>query len=183
VLIPRPETELLVETAIQWLQSHPESRRGVDAGTGSGCIPVSIACHIPDINFIAVDTSRAALNVARMNIHRHDLSGQVSLVQANLLSSLTSTYIPSADIAGLQGARFEPHQALDGGETGLDLILQLLEEARRILSPAGLMLLEIEYRQGKIAAKAAAKYFPGASIQVLDDLAGLPRVLQIENSP
>jgi len=191
VLIPRPETELLVETAIQWLQTRPERRMAVDVGTGSGCIPISITHNIPGLKMVAADISRAALEVARTNVQFHHLDRVISLVQTSLLSTFSVRfdlvtanlpYIPSSDIQELQVARFEPRQALDGGSSGLDLIVRLLEDAHRWLSPGGLMLLEIEYRQGEMAAQAAATVFPDASIQVLKDLAGLPRVLKIENS-
>ncbi len=87
-LIPRPETELMVENAIQWLQFNPEAKLGADIGTGCGCIAVSIAKSIPGINFLAVDISYNALQIARRNILQHELKNRIHLIQGNCLNFL-----------------------------------------------------------------------------------------------
>jgi release factor glutamine methyltransferase len=192
VLIPRPETELLVDTALAWLKTHPGSRRAVDIGTGSGCIAVSLARHAPELTVIAADISWQALRVVRQNALRHQVLDRMRLVQMDLLSALAAQeapldllcanlpYIPSPTLVKLPVSRWEPRTALDGGEDGLDFVRRLLEQAPARLKPGGLALLEIEAGQGAPAAALARGAFPQARIQVLPDLAGLPRLLTIE---
>ena len=189
VLIPRPETELLVETASGWLQSRPIRRRAADAGTGSGCIAVSLAASHPDLHVWASDLSRPALEVARQNVLRHQVQDRVQLVQSSLLTAFAGPfdlvcanlpYIPSADLAGLRVAQSEPRLALDGGLDGFASIQLLLADARRWLAPGGLALLEIEARQGAAAVNLARRWIPGARVSVRPDLAGLDRMITIE---
>jgi release factor glutamine methyltransferase len=189
VLIPRPETELLVEQALTWLSAHPHARRAADVGTGSGCIAASLARRVPGLNLLAVDASRPALEVARRNILRHNLSEQISLLQGDLLSAARGPldlvcanlpYIPSATLSQLDVTRHEPRLALDGGPDGLRLIFRLLQDAPRWLAPAGLLLLEIEARQGGAAAALARAALPHARVDVLPDLAGLDRLVRVE---
>jgi release factor glutamine methyltransferase len=92
VLIPRPETELLVELALDWLREHPNRRRAVDVGTGSGCIAISLAANIPDLRLLAVDISRPALRVARLNAERHTVADRVFCLQSDLLSALNGPF-------------------------------------------------------------------------------------------
>lgn len=192
VLIPRPETELLVDTALAWLKAHPGPRRAIDVGTGSGCIAVSLAHHTRELTVIAADISGQALRVARQNALRHAVLDRLRLVQMDLLSALAVEgapldllcanlpYIPRHKLAALPVSRWEPRAALDGGEDGLDFIRRLLEQAPARLKPGGLALLEIEAGQGEPAQALARREFPQAHIQVLPDLAGLPRLLTIE---
>ena len=191
VLIPRPETEMLVEKALDWLKLHPSRRLAVDVGTGSGCIAISLARGIADLHVIAVDTSRPALLVAQENTVNYNLQEQVFSLQTSLLSGLSLgkidlvcanlPYIPSSTLAGLAVSRFEPHQALDGGPQGTTYINTLLEEAPRWLAPGGLMLLEIEAGQGTRVQQSARRCFPDAEIQLFHDLSGNPRLVQVEN--
>ncbi len=189
VLIPRPETELLVEQAIVWLNHHPERRLAADVGTGSGCIAISLAHHIPDLIVLAVDRSRPALEVARENLRRLRLSQRVHLLQADLLSPISASfdvicanlpYIPTARLAELKVAQHEPHTALDGGPAGLDLIHRLLEQAPHRLAPGGLLLAEMDASQALTLPEIARRYFPQAQITLHPDLAGLPRLLAIQ---
>ncbi|HSV85730.1 MAG TPA: peptide chain release factor N(5)-glutamine methyltransferase, partial [Levilinea sp.] len=131
VLIPRPETELLVDTALTWLRDHPKQRRAVDVGTGSGAIAIALAVHVPDLAVVGVDLSRQALQVARRNIWRHQVSQRVNLVHSDLLAGVCAPfdllcanlpYIPTQTLASLDVARFEPWMALDGGTDGLRLV-------------------------------------------------------------
>ncbi|MCJ7530611.1 MAG: peptide chain release factor N(5)-glutamine methyltransferase [Anaerolineales bacterium] len=92
VLIPRPETELLVELTLDWLREHPNRRRAVDVGTGSGCIAISLAANIPDLRLLAVDISRPALQVARLNAERHTVADRVFCLQSDLLSALNGPF-------------------------------------------------------------------------------------------
>ncbi len=187
VLIPRPETELLVELAANWIQAHPQIRRAADVGTGSGCIAVSLAVQYPDVSITAVDSSMPALNIAKQNSKKHaakniaflcgdllsSISGHFDLVCANL------PYIPTQTVKTLSVAVHEPTQALDGGNEGLEIISKLLKDCPRWMSPGGCLLLEIESEQGDSAPALAASLLPEAIIQLHRDLAGLPRILEI----
>lgn len=186
VLIPRPETELLVEAALDWLRTHPGSRRVADVGTGSGCIAVSLAAEVDEVQVVATDRSAAALAVARRNARRHGVSRRLRWVQANLLAPFAGPwdvvcanlpYIPSAQLARLPVARFEPRLALDGGPEGLDLVRRLLRQARGQMTSPGALFLEIGAEQGPQAARLARECFPQARVEVRRDLAGHPRLL------
>jgi len=189
-LIPRPETELLLGTALDWLGAHPDQRRGLEVGTGSGCIAAALATHIPDLELVATDISPAALQVARENTERLGLAERVQLVKADLLAGLSGPYdlicanlpyIPSQRLRGLAVYSHEPTLALDGGPDGLDYIARLLEDAPSLLAPGGLVLLEIDAEQEESAQALARAAFPQAKIAIQHDLAGLPRLLVIES--
>lgn len=188
VLIPRPETELLVETAIDWLAAHPDQRRAVDVGTGSGCIAVAMAVNVPDLEITASDISASALKVAAINVELHGLSKQVSLVHSELLDTIHGPfdlicanlpYIPSERLGSLAVARREPILALDGGEDGLDLIRPFLKKAAPKMDSGGLLLAEIDDSHQEDAIVISSKFFPDAKISLLEDLAGRPRLLHI----
>ena len=188
-LIPRPETELLVELSIDWLRSHPNKKDVADIGTGSGCIAISIAVNVPDIMVIATDVSFDALKVAKRNIQHHKCNSHVSPVQCDLLEPLYKKfdlivanlpYIPSSTLRKLNVAKFEPKLALDGGENGLDLIRRLIAELPRRINAGGEILLEIEATQGAKALELANAAFPKAMSQIIKDLAGFDRVLRIQ---
>ena len=188
MLIPRPETELLVERALGWLREHPDRRAAADVGAGSGCIAVTLARHTPDLHVAAVDRSPAALDVTRQNARAHGVDARIDFFQADLLGSVPGSfdlicanlpYIPSADVNGLAVARHEPRLALDGGPDGLDLIRRLLAQLPTRLSPGGLALFEIEYRQGQSATALAQAAIPAARVQILPDLSGLDRILEV----
>ena len=189
VLIPRPETELLVEEALGWLREHPTARRMVDVGTGSGCIAASILTHCPRLSAEAVDVSQAALAVARRNAARHGVAERAVFTQGDLLDGLDGPfdllcanlpYIPSGALASLPVTRYEPRLALDGGPDGLRLVAALVRQAPRALQPESLALFEIEAGQGRAAEALAREVFPPAGIHVLRDLAGHDRLLRIE---
>ena len=193
VLIPRPETELLVEYALRWLKSHPTCRRAADIGTGSGCIAIALAMHIPDLQVLATDLSPQALDVARQNAARHGVAERITFLQADLLAlqgmiptqpfdliAANLPYIPTATLLELPVARFEPRLALDGGEDGLDLIRRLLHQAQAYLSPDGCLLLEIEAGQGDVSRAMAQAAFPHARVTVQADLAGHDRLVTVE---
>ncbi|MDL1926961.1 MAG: peptide chain release factor N(5)-glutamine methyltransferase [Chloroflexi bacterium] len=198
VLIPRPETELLAEQAILWLQSRPvtnlSSLRAADVGTGSGCIAVALAKHVPDARVLATDLSLPALQVARRNAHKHGVAARVDFVQCDLLPPRPSPlpteshfdvicanlpYIPTSALSGLSVFNHEPALALDGGSDGLDPIRRLLKIAPEWLAPDGLILLEIESRQGMAAVSLAYDSFEKATINLRRDLAGRERLLAI----
>lgn len=188
-LIPRPETELLVEQALVWLESKPGPHRGLDVGTGTGCIAIALAAHAPDLRFLASDISFPALRIAQLNIHRQALEQRIHLVQADLLPAVEGDfdlvcanlpYIPSEKLASLQVARYEPGIALDGGTDGLDLIRRILASATGVLAPGGLLLLEIEASQGAATEALASRTFSGADVLLMADLGGNDRLVKIE---
>jgi len=188
-LIPRPETELLVENALTWLNQHPKCRLALDVGTGSGCIAIALASRIPDLKIIATDKSFSALDVARVNALQLGTLQQVEFLQANLMPPVQSKfnlicanlpYIPTSTLHTLKVYGKEPELALDGGKDGLDLIRSLIYLAAYSVSPGGLILLEIESSQGGAGSSLAKTIFPDAHIQILPDLAGLDRLLRIQ---
>lgn len=191
VLIPRPETEHLIEAALEWARGH-EVRCAVDVGTGSGAIAVTLAAHWPGAALWAVDISPEALAVARENAARAGV--RVQWVQGDLLAPLVSAgqtvdlvaanlpYIPSGDLESLPVARWEPRLALDGGVDGLDLIRRLLVQLPAVLAAPGLALLEIGAGQGARVASLVDSALPGARVRVLPDYAGLDRLVWIERS-
>jgi release factor glutamine methyltransferase len=189
VLIPRPETELLVETALEWLKDRPGTRSGVDVGTGSGCIAIALAANQADLQMLASDISAEALCVAEQNIRRHGLEPRVHTVQADLLPETSESfdlicanlpYIPRETLDGLQVGKWEPTLALSGGEDGLDLIRRLFAQAPARISPNGLILVEIEAGQGEAAVDLAKATFPDADSTLLADLADRDRLIRIQ---
>jgi release factor glutamine methyltransferase len=190
VLIPRPETELLVEQALFWLKAHPGQRQVADVGTGSGCIAISLATYQPALKIVATDQSLPALEIARKNATRHGVSERIELIHTNLLEGFSTPldlvianlpYIPSATLDELLVTKFEPISALDGGPDGLRLIEALLKDARRWWAPGGAILLEIEAGQGESAPALAHEILPETKISLLHDLANKPRLVKIED--
>jgi release factor glutamine methyltransferase len=194
VLIPRPETELLVERAIAWLQESPARRTIADIGTGSGVIAVSIAVNVPDANIIATDISANALDVAKKNAKKFDVEHRIEFIRSDLLPTKSAfftmdqhldlicanlPYIPTATLRGLPVYGREPTLALDGGEDGLEIIRRLLYIGPEWLAPNGMMLLEIESRRGIQALNLARDLFSQATIHLHQDLARQDRLLEI----
>ena len=189
VLIPRPETELLVEYALGWLQKRGGRNLVADVGTGSGCIAVSLGKNLPTAKIIGTDFSYKALQTAQENVKRQELDGQINLVQADLLAGLQGQfdcicanlpYIPSFTLFKLAVRKFEPLSALDGGQDGLRYIKPLLYQSKTRIKPNGLILLEIEATQSHSVINLATTVFPAASIRIHSDLSGLPRLVQIQ---
>jgi len=194
VLIPRPETELLVEKAIVWLQQSPVRRTVADIGTGSGAIAVSIAANIPDAYILATDISAEALGVAKNNASKFHVERRIEFVQCDLLPALPESfsteqhfdlicanlpYIPTGTLRSLPIYGREPTLALDGGADGLDLFRRLMKIAPDWLAPNALILLEIEASQGVKALSLACDIFSEAEIHLHQDLTGRDRLLEI----
>lgn len=194
VLIPRPETELLVERAIAWLQESSTPTRVADVGTGSGAIAIAIAVNVPDVQVLATDISLKALEVARRNARRFDVLDRIDFVQCDLLPERSASqaiespldlicanlpYIPTDTLRPLPIYGREPILALDGGAEGLELINRLLHVAPAWLAPHGMLLLEIESTRGPRALDLARRAFPEASIVLHQDLARQDRLLEI----
>lgn len=187
VLIPRPETELLVELALDWLAQHPRARV-VDVGTGSGCIAVTLARHAPEARLTATDIAADALAVARRNAQRHGVAERVDFVRADLLAPLAGAdlivsnppYVATGEWDALPpSVRREPCGALLAGADGLDAVRRLLAQAASRMRPGGLLLVEIGAGQGDAAQALAQAAFPQAKCEVLRDLAGKDRVLRV----
>ncbi len=184
VLIPRPETEQLVDLGREWIKNHPGPRKMIDVGTGSGCIAAALAYWSPDLVVVACDRSMAALRIAVENFKSLGVSQRILPVASDLLGALQGSfdlicanlpYIPSETLTDLEVARFEPRLALDGGKDGLRMIEPLLDQARSRLAPGGQILLEIEFSQDQSAVETARRFFPHAQIELKRDLSGLPR--------
>lgn len=193
VLIPRPETELLVERAIAWLKESPRRRNVADAGTGSGVIAISLAVNIRDVHVLATDISRQALQVAQKNASKFGVLERIDFVQCDLLPEDTVPrrnhldlicanlpYIPTETLDHLPVFGREPTLALDGGDDGLQLIRRLLHRAPDWLAPHGMILLEIESTRGNVISSLARDLFPQAAIRLHQDLAGQDRLLEIQ---
>lgn len=187
VLIPRPETELLVELA---LDRHPHTV--VDVGTGSGCIAVALAKQLPDLQVYAIDISPAVLAVARRNAERHGVEEQIQFIAGDLLDRRPAPadlivsnppYVSSDELASLPPSiRYhEPRLALDGGPDGLDVIRRLVSQSEGLLEEGGTLLVEIGADQGVEVEAIARTVFPEAdtAIRVHPDLAGRDRVLEV----
>jgi len=189
VLIPRPETELLVERAIGWLQSHPHKRKVLDIGTGSGCIGITVASHISNVDILMTDISEEALGVARRNAEKYGLQNRLEFRRSDLLKQVPEhfdmicanlPYIPTQILNTLPVADKEPRLALDGGQTGLRQLKQLLVQAAQKLDAGGLMLLEIDPTEREPILQMGLERFPGDKVRFLQDLAGKDRCVEIE---
>lgn len=203
VLIPRPETELLVDEVLIFIRQLPTTRSQptviLDVGTGSGNIAISLAVNNPHFAIIATDISEKALKTAKLNAKLHQVENQITflkndlLINLNLLSIIHNInpmlllivanlpYIPSARIPYLDSSvkDFEPLIALDGGEDGFKLYRKLFAQVKaKNLNPK-LLVGEIDYTHGELAYQEARKYFPQAVIEVKKDLAYKQRILKI----
>ncbi len=199
VLIPRPETELLVEMAIPVCYRNKHKSLILDLGTGSGCISVSLAHELKkfhlDFEIVAVDNNENALNIAQSNIEKHGLTSYIKTLKSNWFDALSEyegafdlivtnpPYIAVGDKEISPETNFEPQQALYSGPAGLDSIEYLLENARRYLKPEGFLMSEIGYQQrGAVQAicdNKLSKNGNGYNISFTKDLAGLDRAFEI----
>lgn len=193
VLIPRPETELLVEYTVKkmleknWTdEEHPI----VDVGTGSGVIAVYLALRFPKAKVFATDISSEALEVAERNAKHYEVENRITFLQGNLLEPvpesprLVVSNPPYTVLAQVEPnvARYEPNVALDGGTKGLAIYRELLAQIKsRILRP-GLIALEIGSEQANDVSRLGRHFFPGAKIEIYKDYAGLDRIILIDLS-
>jgi len=196
VLIPRPETELLVEAALQQIRTRLSGGQTpvvADIGTGSGAIPIVLAVEEPRLPYLyACDISAEALEVARLNCERHHVASRIRLLQGDLLAPLPEPvdvltanlpYVGTEEMAQLAPdvLAYEPHLALFSGPKGLALLYRLLDEAQQsaTLKKGGVILLEIGYQQREPLQRYLHEHWPQATLTVLRDYAGWERVLQI----
>ncbi len=191
VMIPRPETEVLVESVLGYFQDHP-TPTFVDVGTGSGCIAVSLATSLPAARVFAIDVSPEALEVARANAVRHQVQAQVTFLEGALLRPLPAEcehqidaiasnppYIPSSQAATLptEVRDYEPGVALFAPGEGTEIHAQLIRDAPRWLRPAGLLGLEVGLGQAEGVARMMRQDGRFAPVRIFKDLAGVDRVV------
>ena len=195
VLIPRQDTETLVETVIEWIKNQKTQIRDkiriMDIGTGSGCIAVSLACYVEDSHIIALDISEMALKTARLNAEANNVADRVTFVHSNLFNDIPSEYrgrmynvivsnppyIPTDDIKHLQTEVrcFDPIAALDGGRDGLEFYRAIIDKADHFLKPGGLIALEVGFGQADDVAELMVGKFE--DIRKIKDLSGTERVV------
>ncbi len=195
VLIPRPDTETLVEHIIMRVRQAPgwETPNILDLCTGSGCIAITLAKHLPNAKLVATDVSEKALAVAAENAKTLGVADRVQFLQGDLLTPVLALappaqfhviasnppYIASGDIAGLppQVRDHEPHLALDGGPDGLNALRKIVQEAQPCLLPGGMLAVEIAYNQAAVAQGVAEGAPWLASHKLLRDAAGRDRCI------
>lgn len=189
VLIPRPETEGLVELALDWLREHPQRRTCLEIGTGCGCIAISLAKQIPDLIITATDISKDAIQIARENAHRLHVADRIDFQERDMLVGTEGNvdlivanlpYIPTEKLRSLPIYTKEPVLALDGGRDGLDHITQLLKNARGNMNPGGAIFLELDEDTGAAALALAHEVWPGRTLILKQDLAGNDRYLTVQ---
>jgi release factor glutamine methyltransferase len=186
VLVPRPETELLVEIALQLFPDREASFSGADVGTGSGCIAVTLAKERPRAVVLATDISAGALAIARLNAGRHGVSRRIEFLETDLLNGAPDPfdlivsnppYVPSVDAPSLQPEvrDYEPAVALFAGEDGLDAIRRLIADSVRRLNPRGALVFEFGFGQEQ-AVEQLVSATPGLRLQeIRKDLQSIPR--------
>jgi len=186
VLVPRPETESLVEMGLQAIDARVQTRAAIDLGTGSGCIGVTLALDRPRVPVVATDMSRAALRVALENAERLGAGDRMTFVMADLTMGVSLDdvvilanlpYVASGDVAAL---RCEPPMALDGGVHGMDVIGRVLRQLAFRRPIRTTVLLEIGAGQGRAAEDLASSLGLQARAWVERDLAGHDRILGLE---
>jgi release factor glutamine methyltransferase len=189
VLIPRPESELLVELAVEWLKAHRAARRVIDLGTGSGAVAIAVAIAVPQVRIEARDVSSGALRVAAENIARYRLRRRITTVKGDLLHGAAPADVILANLPYIPDAlrrvrpkelHYEPALALDGGKDGLALIRTALAQAPASLQPGGLLLFECDPAQTRRLVRLAQGHWPSAEVTIHKDLAGLNRVVRIQ---
>lgn len=185
VLIPRPETELLVEKAIEIARNY-SSPVIADIGTGCGAIAISLAVNLPRAFLFATDISQKALDTGRRNCERHKVERRVRLYTGDLLEPLPDPvdiiaanlpYVRTADLPTVNTNGYEPRLALDGGEDGLDVIRRLCAQVNGELKPGGSLLLEIGLGQRAEVVNLLQTLFSSAQISVTPDLNSIDRVV------
>jgi release factor glutamine methyltransferase len=190
VLIPRPESEVIVEVALELLPKD-RSSRFADVGTGSGCLAISILHELPNVRGIGIDSSPAALNVARRNARTHRVADRLQLIESDLLTAIppgeqfnvivsNPPYVPDGDIDSLQReVRYEPRSALAGGSDGLDVIRRLLREARPRIEIGGHLVFEFGFGQAELLLNLIDRK-QWNLIEARKDLQGIPRTMVLE---
>ena len=191
VLIPRPETELLVEKTLELAQNHPVLSIA-EVGTGCGAIAISLALNLPQAKIYTIDISPAALKVASVNCHKHGATDRICLLKGNMLDPLPEPvdliianlpYVRKTELPQVNSADFEPSVALNGGVDGLEKIRQLCAQLSSKLLPRGCLLLEIGRGQRKAIVTFLKNLFPLSEIEVIPDLSGTDRIISLTLNP
>jgi len=199
VLIPRPETELLVETALKALPNADAGAVVCDVGTGSGCVAVTLLHERQNARGVAIDISPAAIEVARRNAAKHNVSDRLEFLISDCFAQVDGEeilfdvivsnppYIPAGDLAGLQREvrDYEPHLALEAGADGLSIIRRLLADVGVYLKPEGYFLFEIGFDQSEAVEKLIAPMAASGHWKLLDiysDLQGIPRTVALQKT-
>jgi release factor glutamine methyltransferase len=194
VLIPRPETELLVERALEIARGVQPRPKIADVGAGSGAIAVTLAVHLPSAVVYALDTSAGALAVVAENAQHHGVADRVCCLKGDLLKPLPEVvdvlvanlpYVTTAEWEALppEIRAYEPRPALDGGSDGLTFIRRLFADACHYVRPGGAILVEIGAGQGKAVADLARGTCPEAHVDLWKDYAGLDRLVVARGAP
>ena len=198
VLIPRPETEHVIETVLELADEERRVGQGcpsniiriIDVGTGSGCIALALARELPQAEIHAIDASTAALEIARVNAARHQLEGHIHFHEADLLTGFEENsfdfivsnppYVGESEVdeVQLEVRKFEPHSAVFAGPTGVEVIARLIPQARASLRPGGWLVMEIS---GTIAEDVKRLLRNWKDVVVRADLQSIPRVVQARN--
>lgn len=192
VLIPRPETEILVETALKYASG----RNILDMGTGSGCIAISLVKFLPDLELTAVDVSDEALQVAKQNAFLHNAYNRIRFIQSDLFTSnllgdarydtivSNPPYIISSQIDKLQPEiKYEPRIALDGGLDGLDFYRRLIAGSIKYLKKCGLLILEMGFNQSQALKNIFQKFQDFEIIETVKDHNNIERVIIARRKP
>ena len=191
VLIPRPESELLVEKALELAQNHPISTIA-EVGTGCGAIAISLALSLPQAKIYAIDISAAALKVALFNCQKHGVANRICLLPGDMLDPLPEPvdlivanlpYVKESELPQISTLNFEPSLALNGGQDGLEKIRKLCTQISDKLRPGGYLLLEIGWGQKSAVTTFLRSLFPLAKIEVAPDLSGIDRVVSLVLPP
>jgi release factor glutamine methyltransferase len=200
VLIPRPETEHVIEVALERLGARglkidmatgaPSPALHVaDVGTGSGCLAVALAHELPHAEIVATDISAAALEIARRNAARHSVADRIQFIECDLLGAASESsldlivsnppYVARNESATLarEVRDHEPHEALFGGPTGVEIYARLIEQAGALLRPGGIVVLELGYNSADEVRKMFHVQRHWANVSITNDLAGIRRVL------
>ncbi|MBA7545770.1 Release factor glutamine methyltransferase [subsurface metagenome] len=184
VLIPRPESELLVEKALKLAQNHTISTIA-EVGTGCGAIAISLAINLPQAKIYATDISASALEVALFNCQKHGVVDRICLLAGDMLDHLPEPVdlivanLPYVKESEINAAGFEPLVALNGGSDGLGKIHQLCHQVGDKLRPEGCLLLEIGQEQERTVTTLLRSLFPSTEIEVAPDLSGIDRVISL----
>lgn len=206
VLIPRPETELLIDEVLKiansgsqivdrpnLISNPPSAISIIDVGTGSGCIAVSIAKNVKEAKIIALDISENVLKVAEKNAQFHHVDKRIFFVKSDLLSEIKVApdiivanlpYIPTGRLLLIDPlvTNFEPRTALDGGKDGFELYNRLFLQMREKELYPKVLIAEIDEEQGQLASQLARQYFPTAEVSIKQDLTKRDRILRIDFS-
>ncbi len=186
VLIPRPETELIIDEILK-INQNQKLKTILDIGTGSGCIAISLAKHLPKVKIFATDISQKALLVAKKNAKQHNVLKKIKFLQGDLIKPLKNqrfdliiANLPYLIINELKNVPFEPKKALFGGKNGLEIIEKFLAQVKNILKPNSIIYLEISPTPVDKIKKLAKKYLPEKKMKFIKDLSLKNRIVVIK---